>query len=162
MLKGFKYILILPALLSGFFSCVKKKTYEQSPQIEFKDFIPFTGDSADMVVSFSDGDGDIGKASGDSTQNLWINYYYKDSVTGKYVALPDQFSPGGSDSIKTGYIIRKPIDNYEGKPISGEVAVRISKYRHSKKIKALRYVIYMYDNKGNKSNVITTPELFVP
>jgi hypothetical protein len=158
MFKGIKYILIFTVLISGSYSCVKKKTYEQSPQIEFKDFILFAGDSADMVISFSDGDGDIGKVAGDSTQNLWMNYYYKDA-TGKYRLY---YNASINDSVRTGYIIRKPSDNYEGKPITGEVAVRIGKYRHSTTVKALKYVIYMYDNKGNRSNVITTPELLVP
>ena len=159
MLKVIKYILIFTVLTGGLYSCVKKKTYSQSPQVEFKDFILFAGDSADMVISFSDGDGDIGKVAGDSTQNLWMNYYYKDTLTGKYRAYYDHTN---NDSLRTGYIIRKPSDNYEGKPISGEVAVRIGKYRHSVKIKAIKYVIYMYDNQGNKSNVLTTPELLVP
>jgi hypothetical protein len=159
MLRKIKYALIVTLIIAGVYSCVKKKTYSQSPDIEFKDFIPYTNDSADMVISFSDGDGDIGKALGDSAKNLWMNYYYKDSVTGKYRLYYDSFA---KDSLRTGYIIRKPTDNYEGKPISGEVSVRINKYRHSVKIKNFKYVIYMFDNSGNKSNVVTTPELLVP
>jgi hypothetical protein len=159
MLKKIKYALIVTLLIGGIYSCVKKKTYSQSPEIGFKDFIPFTGDSADMVISFSDGDGDIGREAGDSAKNLWMNYYYKDTLTGKYRLYYDASS---NDSLRTGYIIRKPTDNYEGKPISGEVAVRISKFRHSKKIKNFKYVIYMIDNGGNRSNVVTTPELLVP
>jgi hypothetical protein len=162
MLGKLKYLIAIIILGAGFHCCVKKKTYSQSPQLEFKNFYPFQGDSADMVIGFSDGDGDIGKAAGDTTRNLWMNYYYKDTLTGKYVAWIDPFAPTSSDSLRTGYTIRKPADDYEGKPISGEVSVRIHKYRHSKKIKAVKYVIYMYDNKGNKSNVVTTPELFVP
>lgn len=159
MLRKIKYILIFTALMAGIYSCVKKKTYSQSPEIEFKDFVPYQKDSADMVIGFSDGDGDIGRNQGDSTTNLWMNYYYKDTLTGKYRLV---YSPTANDSVRTPYIIRKPTDNYEGKSISGEVAVRIGKFRHSVKIKYFKYVIYMYDNKGNKSNVVTTPEFYVP
>jgi len=159
MFQKIKHLFLILALIAGFFACVKKKTYSQNPEIEFKSFLPFSGDSADMVIGFSDGDGDIGAKTGDTTKNLYLNYYYKDSITQKYVAFFDAFN---NDSLRTGYTIRKPSDSYEGKSISGEVSVRISKYRHSKKIKAIKYVMYMYDNKGNKSNIITSPELLVP
>ena len=158
-----KYLSVTILLAVVFHCCVKKKNYSQSPQIEFKNFYPYQGDSADMVIGFSDGDGDIGKEINDTTRNLWMNYYYKDSLTGQYVGYPDYSKPGPPfDTLRTGYTIRKPVDDYEGKSISGEVSVRIRKYRHYNQIKAVRYVIYMYDNSGNKSNVITTPELFVP
>ena len=154
--KKYLFVLILPVSL--YFSCVKKKTYLISPEIAYKNFTPFKGDSADMAVTFSDGDGDIGKDPGDSTKNLYMNYYYKDTITQKFIA----FYSTTTDSLKTGYTIRKPDVSYKGKPISGEVNVRISKYRHSAKIKTVKYVIYMYDNAGNKSNIVITPEFAVP
>lgn len=159
MFQKIKHLLLILALAAGVYACVKKKTFSQKPEIEYKSFTPFTGDSADMVIGFSDGDGDIGNKTGDTTKNLYMNYYYKDTITQKFVAFYDAF---GNDSLRTGYTIRKPSDSYDGKSISGEVAVRISKFRHSKKIKTVKYVIYMFDNKGNKSNVLTTPELIVP
>ncbi|HWY11498.1 MAG TPA: hypothetical protein VN026_09240 [Bacteroidia bacterium] len=159
MFQKIKHLLLILALIAGVYACVKKKTFSQKPEITYKSFTPFVGDSADMVIGFSDGDGNIGAAIGDTTKNLFMNYYYKDTISQKFVAFYDAF---GNDSLKTGYTIRKPSDSYEGKSISGEVAVRISKYRHSKRIKTIKYVIYMFDEKGNKSNVLTTPELTVP
>lgn len=159
MFQKIKHLLLILALMACAYTCVKKKTYSQKPEIEYMNFTPFPGDSGDMVIGFSDGDGDIGAKVGDTTKNLYMTYYYKDTITLKYVAFFDAFN---NDSLRTGYTIRKPTDSYEGKPISGEVAVRISKYRHSKKYKAVKYVIFMFDSKGNKSNILTTPELLVP
>lgn len=150
-----KYLFFLIALSLSIFSCVKKKSYPTIPEIEYKAFYPFQDDSADIQVKFTDGDGDIGVAEGDSTKTLWINYYYKDTITNKYVGY---YRPFNNDTLKTGYILKAPSDAYNGKPISGEISVRLQQVRHSKKIKNIKYVIYLFDANGNKSNVITTPE----
>jgi hypothetical protein len=159
MKKGLAYILI--TLLSGLvlYSCVKKNNYPKTPEIEYKDFFPYTGDSADIQIKFTDGDGDIGVGDGDTTQTLFITYYYLDTVSSKYVAY---YSPFLNDTLRTGYIVKAPNDSYQGKPISGEVNARLQQYRHSKKIKHVKYVIYMYDKSGNKSNIVSTPEITVP
>lgn len=148
-------------LFAGFcwHSCVKKKDYSLKPEIEFKSFNP-TGDySGIMVIGFSDGDGDIGKEKEDATYNLFTTYYYFDSLTSKFTAFYDNFN---KDTLRTPYTIRKPSDDYKGKPISGEAAIEMNQYRHSVTVKKLKYVIYIVDNAGNQSNVLTTPELIVP
>jgi hypothetical protein len=153
------YVCIGALICVGVFACVKKTTYSTTPEISFNSFSPYIGDSADIDINFKDGDGDIGVSSSDSTRTMWINYYYKDTITQKYVA----FCYGcGTDSLKTSYVIRAPKDSYLGKPISGEIIVRLQQYRHSRKIKNIKYVVYLYDKAGHKSNVIETPELLVP
>ena len=153
------YVCIGALLCFGVFACVKKTTYSTTPEISFNSFSPYVGDSADIDINFKDGDGDIGVSSSDSTRTMWINYYYKDTITLKYVA----FCYGcGTDSLKTSYVVRAPKDSYLGKPISGEIIVRLQQYRHSRKIKNIKYVVYLFDKAGHKSNVIETPELIVP
>lgn len=160
MLKAFWKYLFFAALLSfAVASCIKKKTYPVAPEIEYKEFIPYQGDTADLVIKFTDGDGDIGGSETSATENLFVTYYYKDAVTGKYVAY---YSPMLNDTVRTGYIVRSPTDSYKGKPISGEYSVRLQQYRHTTAVKQLKYVIVMYDNAGNKSNVLTTDEITVP
>jgi hypothetical protein len=156
MIVKYKYLLLIFAAFAMYTGCVKKKVYSQSPEIEYKDFGVLGGDSAEMVIGFSDGDGDIGS---DGTKNMFITYYYRDTVTGKYKGY---YNPSTLDTVRFLYTIRKPTDNYEGKSISGEVAVVINEFRHSKKIKNLKYTIYINDEAGHKSNVVTTPELTVP
>src|SRR5438067_1186723 len=110
MFQKIKHFLLILTLIAGVYACVKKKTFSQSPEIEYKSFTPFTGDSADMVIGFSDGDGDIGNKTGDTTKNLYMIYYYKDTITQKFRAFYDPFQ---NDTSRTGYTIRKPSDSYD-------------------------------------------------
>lgn len=155
----FKYLFFGISVVIFFVTCVKKTTYPKIPEITYKDFINFPGDSADLSIKFTDGDGDIGVSEFDSTKTLFITYYYKDTVTLKYTAY---FSPLFNDTLRTSYIVRAPKDSYEGKPISGEISVRLQQSRHSSKIKRIRYSVYLLDKAGNVSNKILTPELNVP
>ena len=153
------YLLIVVLICVGIFACVKKTNYPVEPVISFNSFTPYQDESADINIKFTDGDGDIGVDITDTKLTMWVNYYYKDTITQIYRA----FCYGcGTDSLKNPYIVRAPKDSYLGKPISGEIVVNLQGYRHSKKIKYIKYVIYLFDKAGNKSNVITTPELIVP
>lgn len=156
----FTYLLIFGCLGVVTIACVKKTSYPTVPEIEYKEFSQFGGDSADVKIKFTDGDGDIGVSESDSTKTFWLTYYYKDSITQKYRAYTPCLN--GCDTLRTGYIIKSPVDSYKGKPISGEVSVRLLQIRHSKKIKNIKYVIYLFDASGNKSNVITSPEISIP
>lgn len=160
MFAKIKYLLLAIAVVGAFYACVKKKTFSQKPEIEFKSFTPLFGDTAaNLVIGFSDGDGDIGKEREDKTNNLFITYYYFDTLTNNFHAY---YSAMDLDTVRILYTVRKPTDNYEGKPISGEVAVKINQYRDSPARKRIKYVMYLVDNANNKSNVLTTPELQVP
>jgi hypothetical protein len=160
MLKRFfKYLSLIVFSCIFLFSCVKKTSYPSTPEIEYKAFFPYVSDSADIQIKFTDGDGDIGTQTNDTTKSLWITYYYKDTITQLYRGYTA--CPNGCDTLRTGFIIKPPSDAYNGKPISGELSIRMQKFRHSKKIKHVKYVMYLFDAAGNKSNVVTSPELFV-
>lgn len=153
-----KYLFLTSIVTLVFYSCVKKTTYPTTPVIEYSAFYPFIGDSAVMEIKFTDGDGDIGVSDSDSTRTFWVTYYYKDTITQKYVGY---YRPLFNDTLKTGYIVKEPTDSYKGKPISGEISVKLQQLRHSKKIKQVKYVIYLFDKAGNKSNIVTTPEFYI-
>ncbi len=159
-MKSSFFTYLLSTLIGGalIYSCVKKNSYPTTPEIEYQAFYPYVGDSADLQVKFTDGDGDIGVTEGDSTKKLWITYYYWDTVKHIYTGY---FRPLFNDTLRTGYIVKSPADSYKGKPISGEISVRLQQMRHSKKIKNIKYVVYLLDAAGNKSNVLTTPEIRV-
>lgn len=155
----FKYLLLF-VTVSVVYACVKKTAYPTTPEIEFQALYPYVADSADLQIKFKDGDGDIGVSENDTIRTLWAIYYYKDTITQKYRAYTP--CPNNCDTLRTGYIIKSPNDSYKGKPISGELSIRLQQFRHSKKIKNIKYVIYLFDKAGNKSNVVTTPEIIVP
>jgi hypothetical protein len=154
-----KYLFLV--VLASFFtySCIKKKTYPTAPEIEYKDFLLYPGDTASLVIKFTDGDGDIGVSSTDSTQTLFYTYYYYDNDLQKFRAY---YSSSLGDTLRTGYVVRSPTDSYKGKPISGEFSIRLQEYRHSTDVKRLKYVVVLYDNAGHKSAPITTSEINVP
>lgn len=159
MFHKIKHLLLIPALIAGLYACVKKKTYSQKPEIEFKEFIPYADESGDMIITFSDGDGDLGKTQDDQTFNLFSTYYYFNPDSNRFMAWYNALT---LDTVRTPYRIRKPIDDYNGKPISGEVKVEMNLYRVDPSHKRIKYVMYMIDNANNVSNVLTTPELQVP
>ena len=158
----FKYLLIIVVATCFTYACVKKTTYPSVPSIDYSDFIPYQGDSADLKVTFADGNGDIGVTENDSTRNFWYTYYYLDTITLKYRAYTT-YNPvtGINDTLRNSYTIKSPSDSYKGKPISGEISVRLQKFRHIKKVKNVKYVFYLFDEAGNKSNVVTSPEIQV-
>lgn len=155
----FKYLFGLSIILIMAYSCIKKKEYTTTPFIEYKDFIPYTDESADLQILFNDGDGDIGVGESDSTLTLFTTYYYFDTITKVYRAF---LKTSPNDTLRTNYLVKAPSDSYKGKPISGEISVRLQQFRHSKKIKKVKYVVYLLDKAGNRSNSLTSPELLVP
>ncbi len=160
MIIKIKYFIAVAALLGCLFACVKKKSFSQSPEIEFISFTPYgLTDTADLVLGFSDGDGDIGKEKEDKAYNLFMTYYYFNTDSNRFMAY---YSAALLDTVRLPYTIRKPSDDYNGKPISGEVSVKINGYRVSKTHKRIKYVMYMLDNGNHVSNLLSTPELNVP
>lgn len=155
----FKYLLIFSSVAFVTYACVKKTTYPTTPEIEYQAFYPYVGDSADIQMKFKDGDGDIGAAEGDSIKNCWITYYYKDTTNNTYRAYTA--CSNGCDTLRIAYTIKSPSDSYKGKPISGEVNVRLPQFRHIKQVKQVKYVFYIIDAAGNKSNIVTSPEITV-
>ena len=78
-----KYFYIMLVLAIAFSSCKKPKTYSPEPSITFKDLVKNTNsqgldESADLTISFVDGDGDIGLAESDTMPpfNPESVYYY--------------------------------------------------------------------------------------
>lgn len=59
----FKYLLLVIVGAAFLLACVKKTTYPTVPEIDYKAFFPYVGDSADIQIKFTDGDGDIDRKS---------------------------------------------------------------------------------------------------
>jgi hypothetical protein len=88
------FILISILILGSLYSCQKENDYPIEPEIEFKEigYIEGRTDTANVIISFTDGDGDIGFSKGDTLPpfnfdtseynyfyyNLHLITYYKD------------------------------------------------------------------------------------
>ena len=154
-MKRFIEFIILICFAS--YSCVKPKTTNQTPALEYIAFSKaqksiYTGqDTALLVYSYEDGDGDIFRDSKSNDPNMvFIPYaYYNDS--NKYVK-GEAFT----------YVLTQPEgNNYKGKSIKGEISVPLKQYRPNDNIKKIKFEFFMLDMKNNKSNVVTTPEIIL-
>ena len=159
-------------------SCVDKPVYPSEPVIVYKDFLrygnPSNPDSVEVVVSFTDNEGDIGLYQSDTngvfgykdslkSGNFWMTYYYWDT-TGV-----DHWFPYDLDSstipIDTLFIpYRVPPVLPEGdpdEPVKGLIYVKQKRISGTFPIfpdKKIKFVIHMYDLAKHKSNVVETPE----
>lgn len=117
-------LLLVAVLASG---CLKTEKFPVEPKITFKEFDQFA-DSASVVITFTDGDGDIGLDQGDTLgsfapgsqwyHNLFIDYYKR--VNGAWV-LQDFALP---------LYYRIPVITPTGqnKALEGDIAVALKPY----------------------------------
>ena len=142
-----KYELIIAALvITMMASCLNPPEYPVEPVIAFDSIskvavkgLPAGLDSITFVISFTDGDGDLGASSSDTTPNL----FFKDSRT--------QF-------INT---FQFPNITPDGnvKDISGTISYIFSPFNCNpgKLTDTFYYTIFIDDRAGHRSNEVTTP-----
>ncbi len=163
-IKYIKTGIIFFAFVLVISSCVKKQTTNPIPVISFKEFTPYKkGFDAYLVLGFEDGDGDL-LISKESTQNsLFIQYLYKDA-NGQFVNIlePNPTNPTKLDTFAFNYIVKRDAeDKYNGKSIKGDILIDLRGYVRPGD-KNFKYKISLRDEKGNKSNIVETPEFVEP
>lgn len=158
------YILILMVL--GYTSCIEKPTYPSVPVIEYKDFIrygndPSNPDSVEVVVSFTDNEGDIGLDQADTHGlfkygNIWLVFYYDSN--GTWAAYDSSITTPQFDTFKVAYRVPEVLPPGDAaEPMKGLIYVKQNPFiKVSDKIK---YQIYMYDRALHKSDTIHTPPI---
>lgn len=133
------------------YSCVKKVPNDPVPELEFKDFRVLGGfgtDSALFTIGYKDWDGDLFRNSTSDGPNTIISTYKFKNDSNKFV-FDQAFS----------YSIIQPADGYyKGKAIQGDIYIPVSEFRTDTSVKIFKFEIFMRDMKGNKSNVLSTPQ----
>ncbi len=168
-----KYVLFNIIIVLLISSCKKNPdSYPIEPSIEYKEFLATNKYEAVLTLNFTDGDGDIGLKNSDTVglfdksspyyYNLYIKTYYKSSNGNfKDTLIYDVIT----NKIDTG-LIRQRIQFVEKTTkddfLKGQFIINLNGYRQSLAHKIIKYKIYFYDRALHKSNVIETPELFVP
>lgn len=146
-------ILFLSSLIG--FACVKPKTKNPVPVLAYVDFAksgksPYTNqDTALLVYSYEDGDGNLFRDATSDGSNIVISTYEFNSDSNKFI-------PG----INISYVLLQP-DNgyYKGKSIQGQISVPMNQYRTSDKIKKIKLDFFMVDMDKHKSNVVSSPTI---
>ena len=161
-MRAFLAIIVCVVLVA----CAKQKTKDPIPKIEFIDFrdiskSKFTGaDTATMVLSYEDGDGDIFVDNFNQGPNLVFTTYIWDAEKKQFSA---HFDPMINDTVRYTTTVKQP-DNgyYKGKSIRGEIHIPLSSFRDSKKQNVVKFSGFMTDMAGHKSNTFSSPTYTIP
>ena len=160
-----RFSILCCSILFIFFGCVKQENYPVEPKIEFLSFITLfdTGEYAVkgiLNISFTDGDGDIGLSSYQTSPpfDTGSPYYYNYVITyfekqqGVFVPL----------DLNPPFSYRIPVLNWEfpGKPIKGTITDTLE-LNPKPVFDTIRLEAFIYDRALHKSNVISTPEIIL-
>jgi hypothetical protein len=165
MKEFFKYVVIF---LSPFWaSCIKKPTYPSKPVIAYRDFLRYGNfsnpDSVDLVVSFTDNEGDVGLSQKDvqgifSVGNIYLDYYSWDTAGTDHWSPVDDPMTAAIDTFKIAYRVPEVLpDGDSSEPMKGLIFVKQKPF--VKIFDKIMFVVYLYDKAGNKSDTIHTPPI---
>jgi hypothetical protein len=150
-------------LLAG---CIKDESFPNEPAIEFNQYIRYGNDSAEFVINFTDGDGDLGLSSKDTNSpfhqggnyhfNLRLKYLYLDTATGQWVPFVTNF-PNNGDLLEWNFRFPRVLKKDNSKAVKGEIHSRMYAPYYVPGHTKYRFECFIYDRALNKSNVITSP-----
>ncbi len=156
--------ILLLILFFGFmaFACVKKPTTSPIPVIKFEEFQAWRShgnDTAVMRISYEDGDGDIFRDVTSHGPNLIGTFYYLNSVTHQFTGIKDFIT---NDTARITQTVVQPVDaSYKGKSVKGEIYLPWRPFRSGDSVKVFKYTLFIVDEAGNKSNIVTTPSFTI-
>lgn len=159
VMKLFAKISLFLTLLSTLWlsGCIKEEQYPLEPHIDFLGFGTLPGtDGLDSIaqlnISYTDGDGNIGLYEKDSIEPYKYNYYIKLQQLINNVLVVDTLSEFNN---------RIPIltPTNRNKNIRGTITTNLDMYitRNFLKSDTIAFQMYLLDRDLNKSNVLQTP-----
>lgn len=152
------------------FSCRKSEKFPDTPSIEWvsHERIPASGVPEEIVCNlyFTDGDGDIGSANkgafdtcNTDAYDLYIRYFEKSG--GEFVEIFPK------DTASCLYFHQKLPDitpEGQNKILEGNLFVPFVYLGYPEKanVDSIKFEIILKDRAGRKSNVLTSPPIFIP
>ena len=172
-MKFNKTKIALVFLSFGVISCLNPITYPNEPSIEYVGFEAMS-DSAKLVFSFTDGDGDIGLDQNylDPPHNPGSFYYYNLYITcfelmdGQWVtatADPQGNNSIIADSITYNFRLEDISIAGQNKALRGDIEVVLEPFYfnpNSNHSDSIRYSILLLDRSLNHSNLLFTPTIY--
>lgn len=150
-------------------SCLKVETYPNKPQIEYKSF-EVKSNGAEITISFTDGDGDIGLNTSDTIGKFEPNsFYYYNAYLEYYEKMNGEWVKGTADPSGNNFptadsiVFKNRLPNItpvgQNKALKGDIKLTlepnyynpISNYRDS-----IKYKIFIIDRALNISNKVET------
>ena len=160
-MKQFKYIFFIAIAFALVVSaCVKEKKFPPEPRIEFVGYTKYSNDSADCLISFKDGDGDIGIEAGDtvSEDDYQLKYLYKDT-DGSYKPFDAIDSTAAMDTLFYSYRVPNITPTGQYKALEGTIRAKLrSAPLYFPLHTMVKFEIRLRDRAGNLSNIVLTNE----
>ena len=163
-----KDIKIIPALFllsaAMLSSCVKEKDFPVTPTITFLYYSAYTNDSADCVIAFKDGDGDVGILDDDETtpNDYRLKYLYKDPIDGVFKPFDAIDSTAAMDTLFYSYRVPNLTPEGQYKALDGEIRAKLRAAPLYYPLHTIvKFEITLRDRAGHISNKVMTSEITV-
>lgn len=156
-----KLIYIIITTSAAFNACVKEKKFPAEPHIEFVKYVKYGLDSADCIISFKDGDGDIGIKQNDTiTKNDFMMKYLYKGTDGEFHPFDYIDTTAVMDTFFISYRIPYLTPDGQYKALDGEILAKLRVPPlyvpgHS----VVKFEIYIRDRAGHVSNRVQTNEI---
>lgn len=152
------YLIWILLIVGLFYSCKEKDEYPVIPEIEFDQFVKLWNpqlmiyERGVFVISFKDGDGDIGLNDSDIEApydfNLLINYYELQNGDSVRVVISD------SNEFNARVPVLTPLGSI--KSISGTIEDTLFMYNYQSTFDTIMFDACLVDRELHKSNVVNT------
>ena len=145
-------------------SCVKEKEFPTTPAIKFLYYSAYSPDSADCVISFTDGDGDIGILEGDVTtpNDYQLKYLYKDTIDGIFKPFDSNLTTPAMDTLFYSYRVPNLTPEGQYKALDAEIRAKLRAAPIYYPLHTIvKFEIMLRDRAGNLSNRVMTYEIIV-
>jgi hypothetical protein len=166
IMKHLVYILFFVLVVSSILpSCIKEKQFSIIPAIEFKQYITYGLDSADCIIKFKDGDGDIGILDGDTTSpnDFRMKYLYLDTLSHTFKPYNANLGSSTFDTLFYSYRVPNITPTGQYKALDGEIKAKLrSAPLYGPGHTVVKFEITLRDRAGHLSNMVTTNEITVP
>ena len=176
-MKFFYTLLVATVIAIGISSCAKKENYPVTPAITFKQHILYTpGDSLDIQINFTDGDGDIGYPTGDTAApyNCYLIYMVDTNNSGNFITIENSLNVNPKattgDTIAYTYTVPYITPTGSDKALNGIIQIRLQhgdwRFTYPPVIsnvgKAIKFQIWIIDRAGHISNRVLSDPILVP
>ncbi len=168
------YFILIMFLLIALGSCKKRESFSEIPALEYQSFIALYNSNLEVydrgviTVNYTDGDGDIGLAQGDTfaPYNPDSRYYYNFIITyfemqnGVVTEVPLlSYNPSTQDYDTVSLSARIPMLTPEGrtKAIKGTIQDTIFIYNFNSDYDTVRFSVVLVDRALHESNEVYTP-----
>jgi len=156
------------AAVLGLSRCLPEPNLPDNPLIEFQSFELNPDGSRELVIGFTDGDGDVGLAQGDTLPPNFcaacefhynLKCEYQELQDGQWVQInldPD------AGQIPFYYRVPPAIPTGDNPALNGTIAIAMNSWSLTSAYDSLRFQITLFDRSLNESNTVFTNMVLKP